>query len=226
MAKDRRPRKTKPQKSGDVGAPLLVVGRNTAAGRELQGFIDEIERVDGERKTLGEHRSAIFARAKPHDLQEAEQQLDMYLHALGMATDTPLFRAVGLMAVDLAAREQVIEALKQFVPRNGEITVTIGPVPVRLWRDATGEVRADDVTTPTARPAPVVTAERGRGKASAQAKAVLPDVDVKGAERLGREAFTENRSIIDNPFLWGDARREAWDGGWRGEGAPPETPAP
>jgi uncharacterized protein (UPF0335 family) len=206
----------------------LTIGRNTIAGQALSAYVERIEGVRADKKSLGELESAIVAEAKsqgfipaalrhvvklramkPQDRQEAEAIVDTYLHALGMATDTPLFRQVGLMSVDTASREEVIESLKKFVPDNGSITIDAGGGrPVKLTRDKTGEVSVKEVVET---PPPSMSS----APASPAAKAEPPNVDATGAEQLGRDAFTANQPIITNPFPFGDARRPRWDAGWR-----------
>jgi len=205
-----------------------TIGRNTVSGRQLQAFIDRIELLREQKKQLAEDEKLVFAEAKangfspacmrtvlkrraarPADIEEAQAQLDMYLHALGMATETPLFRAVGQMSVDLAARDEVIAAFKLLVPSDGEIIVKIGTQPVRLYRDANGEAQAEDVVEkpkPASRPASAMPQRPQRE---------FPDVDAAGARELGRKAFKENQPITANPFPFGDKRRPEWDGGWR-----------
>lgn len=206
-----------------------TVGRNTVSGKQLEGFVTRIERLRETKKEIGEQEKLVFAElkasgftpsrvrdvlkrraAKPADLEEAEAQLDMYLHALGMATETPLFRAVGQMQVDLAARDQVIEAFLQLVPTEGEIIVKIGAQPVRLFRDANGDAQAEDVVEkpqPTSRPA--------TSAAPSPTKRDVPAVDDAGAEALGEAAYRENSPITSNPFPWDDKRRARFDAGWR-----------
>lgn len=205
-----------------------TVGRNTVSGRQLLGFIERVERIREQKKQLGEDEKQVFAElsasgfdtkttrnvlrrrsARPADLEEAESMMDLYLHAIGMATETPLFRSVGNMSVDLAARDEVIEAFKQLVPMEGEIIVKIGKQPVRLWRDADGNAQAEDII------------EKPKA-ASAPAKAVperpkrdVPDVDTAGARALGAKAYKENSPITTNPFPWDDKRRAEFDAGWR-----------
>lgn len=205
------------------------VGRNTISGRQLLAFVERIERIREKKKQLGEDEKLVYAElkasgftparvrdvlkrraARPADLQEAQAQLDMYLHALGMATETPLFRAVGQMNVDLAAREEVISAFKLLVPTEGEIVVKIGAQPVRLYRDADGEAQAEDIVE---RPAP---ASKPASSASpARQKRDVPDVDAAGARALGEAAYRENQPITSNPFPWDDKRRAEFDAGWR-----------
>lgn len=207
-----------------------MTGRNTVSGRELTAFVDRIERIREQKKALGDDEKQVFAELKakgftpqrvrevlkirtqkPRDRQEAESELDMYLHALGMATDAPLFRAVGAMGVDLAVREQVIDAFKQLVPPNGEIIIKVGGSPVRLWREGEGDVSAEDYREP-----PKAAADGG-GEASLQPRrgVDIPDVDDAGAEALGREGYTANKPITANPFPFGDKRRPRWDAAWR-----------
>lgn len=205
-----------------------AIGRNTISGQKLQAFVERIERIRDQKKQLAEDEKLVFAElkadgftparvrdvlkrraAKPADIEEAEAQLDMYLHALGMATETPLFRAVGNMSVDLAARDEVIAAFKQLVPMEGEIIVKIGAQPVRLWRDKNGEAQAEDVIEkpkPASKPASAVPERPKRD---------VPDVDAAGAKELGRVAYKDNQPITANPFPWDDKRRAEFDAGWR-----------
>lgn len=219
------------------------VGQNTVSGKKLGDFVARIERIRSEKKVLGDDEKLVFAEAvsegftaarireilkiramKPHDRQEAEAELDMYLHALGMATEAPLFRAVGLMAVDAAAREQVIEALKQLVPPNGEIIVKIGPQPVRVWRDKDGAAHHADVEEPKAPPSSGAAASAvGPRRAAAEP----PDCTDAEAEELGAMAYENNEPITSNPFPFGDRRQAKFDNGWRkaagSDGMGPDT---
>jgi uncharacterized protein (UPF0335 family) len=207
---------------------VLNLGRNTAAGQALTAYVERIEAIRADKKLLGEHEAAIIADAKsqgflpaairhvvklrsmkPQARQEAEAIVDVYLHALGMASDTPLFRQVGLMSVDTAQREEVIEALKRFVPDNGSITVEAGGRPVRLTRDKNGDVTAKEVADTPPRPA------ANASPSPSSERPAPPDVDVDQAEALGRAAFEANSPIITNPFPFGDGRRPKWDLGWR-----------
>lgn len=219
--------------------PSVRTGRNTVSGQALLAYIERIELVRDEKKQLAEDEKLIFAElkaagfsparvrdvlkrraAKPADVEEAESELDMYLHAIGMRTEAPLFRAVGLMEVDLAARDQVIEAFKQLVPQNGEIIVKVGQQPVRLWRDATGAAQIEDYRErPTSTVPP--------GTVPSRQPRDVPDVDEEGAFELGQLAYRENQPITSNPFPWDDKRRRRFDAGWRdasgSDGMGPET---
>ncbi|MBN9435072.1 MAG: DUF2312 domain-containing protein [Bosea sp.] len=118
------------------------------AGEDLRRFIDRIEDRRAAKKEIAEEEKLIFAElkaagfsparvrdvlkiraTKPADYAEAEAMLDMYRSALGMLAETPLFRHVGLMSVDITARESVIEAFKALVPANGDITINMGAGP-------------------------------------------------------------------------------------------------
>ncbi|RAX42426.1 DUF2312 domain-containing protein [Rhizobium tropici] len=217
-----------------------ATGRNTVSGKMLQGFIERLERLAEEKKQITEDEKAVMAEmkaagfspkivrlvikrraAKPADLEELEAELDMYLNALGMTTEAPLFRAVGMMNVDLAAREQVIDAFLQLVPMEGEIIVKVGKQPVRLWRDAKGKAHAEDIEDA---PAPVVAP---RPTPAARPPREVPDVDEAGAFELGQAAYHANEPITSNPFAWDDKRRPKFDAGWReasgSDGMGPET---
>lgn len=212
----------------------MSVGQNTVAGDQLRSFVERIEHVMQEKKDLSADQAAIFAEAKaagftakviravikarsmkPHDRQEMEALFDLYMHALGMDDAPPLFRAAGLMNVDTAARDMVIEALKLLAPQSGDIVVRMGADPVRLWRDKDGEVHVESWSpveseqpgAPKARP----------GRAPKMPKGEVPDVDDAGAVELGRQYARDNRPVIDNPFPFGDKRRPRFDEGWRAE---------
>jgi uncharacterized protein (UPF0335 family) len=208
----------------------MMIGRNTIAGELLRGFVERMENLAAQKRQLGQDEGVVMAEAKskglvpaairfvikkrkmkPSERQEAESMEDLYLHAMGMATDTPLFRTVGLMRVDINAREQVIEAMKQFVPANGSITVEAGGAPVRLTRDKDGNVAVTEVIEKP------MTGEAGGKTKPAAPKRDVPDVDGDGAESLGRQAFKDDIPIVQNPFPFGDARRPRWDKGWRDE---------
>jgi len=78
------------------------------AGEQLRSFIERIERLEEERKTLAEDIKEVFAEAKGNgfdtkiireiikirrmdedDLDEQETLLDIYKRALGMLPDVP-----------------------------------------------------------------------------------------------------------------------------------------
>lgn len=218
-----------------------MIGRNTEAGSMLQSFIERIERLRAEKKDLASDESLVFAEAKgagfdvaairrrlrrrtmrPVDLQEADAIDDLYAAALGEKQESSLHRIVRQMNVDITAREEVIEALKLMVPENGSIIVEAGGKPLRLTRDERGEVTAREVVEPRSPPASDDSAPRSR----AVHREPPPEVDGDGAEALGREAFTANKPIVNNPFPFGDERRWRWDQGWQaasgsdGMGAP------
>lgn len=209
----------------------MSIGQNTKSGELLGSIIGRVEAIRAKKKELNDDEKFVFAEAttqgfkpktirkilsiraqKPHDRQEDEAELDMYMHAMGMAIDAPLFRAVGLMKVDIAARDQVIDAFKQLVPPGGEIIVKIGPQPVRVWRDKDGTAHNADVVE--SQP------EEKKGGAGAKmperpAPAPVPDVSPYGAEQLGAEAYDGNEPITANPFPFQHPNQKHWDKGWR-----------
>jgi uncharacterized protein (UPF0335 family) len=209
---------------------MNTIGKNTIAGELLRGFVERVENINEQMKSLGKDKAVVMAEAKqanlvpagityivkkrkmkPSERSEAEALEDMYLHAMGMEADVPLFRAIGLMRVDIASRESVIEAMKKFVPVNGSITVEAGGAPVRMTRDADGNISITEVIEK-----PVQQELPKTGKKSAP-KPEVPDVSPDVAESMGRQAFTDDEPIIANPFPYGDARRARWDQGWRDE---------
>jgi uncharacterized protein (UPF0335 family) len=132
------------------------------AGADLKSYIERIERLGVERRELGDAQKALFAEAKsrgfdpkamrkiikrrdadPGEIEEEETILENYMHALGMLTDVPLHRQVAVLAKDGLARDQVIEALQQLVPVNGEIIARVGGDPMRIWRDEAGAVKSE-----------------------------------------------------------------------------------
>lgn len=218
-----------------------AIGRNTVSGQMLIGYIERLERIAADKKQLSEDEKAVYAemsangfspkrtrdvlkirKQKPADRAEALAELDMYLHAIGMEAEAPLFRSVGLMNVDLAARDQVIAAFMQLVPQTGEIIVKIGDQPVRLYRDAEGVAHAEDYVEKASAPSTSRPSPAGRAPGRD-----VPAVDEAGAYDLGRQAFHENQPITSNPFPWDDKRRPRFDAGWRdasgSDGMGPET---
>lgn len=204
------------------------IGKNTLSGDQLRGFVERVEAIDQRKKELGADRAMVMAEArsqgfepkgiqhvvkirrmKPHDRAEADALADLYLHAMGLDQEPPLFRAMGLAAVDIHARESVTEALKKFVPAEGEIVIKIGKVAERLWRDKEGTVFCEPV-----KEAPAPTSPKTPARSD---KPPAPDVDDAGAIELGRQAARDNKPVIENPFPFGDSRRARFDEGWRAE---------
>jgi uncharacterized protein (UPF0335 family) len=137
------------------------------AGAELKSYIERIERLGVERRELGDEQKSLFAEAKskgfdpkamrkiikrrdkdPGEIAEEEAILVTYMHALGMLPDNPLHQQVAKLAKDGLAREQVIEALQQLIPPNGEVIASIGGDPMRLWRTEDGKVFAERYVPP------------------------------------------------------------------------------
>lgn len=211
---------------------MTAMGKNTIAGELLRGFVERVENINEQIKSLNQDKAVVMAEAKaanlvpagvsyivkkrkmkPSERAEAEALADMYMHAMGMAADNPLFRAVGLMKVDITSREAVIEAMKKFVPANGSITVDAGGAPVRLTRDKEGNISVTEVVEK-----PVSSEKPGKSSGKpVMPKADVPDVDDAGAQELGRTAFRKDVPIISNPFPFGDPRRASWDRAWRDE---------
>ena len=208
------------------------IGRNTLAGELLRGYVERVENINAQMEDLRKDKAVVMAEAKKENLQpvginyivkqrkmkpseraELDSLRDMYLHAMGMLADNPLFRMVGLMKVDITARDQIIEAMKKFVPATGSITIDAGGSPVRLTRDQDGNISVTEVIEK-----PVETGNPNVKKSTAKTPAAPPpNVDGEAAETLGRQAFRADTPIIGNPFPFGDPRRPRWDAGWRKE---------
>jgi uncharacterized protein (UPF0335 family) len=103
----------------------------------LKVYLERVERLEDERKSLGDDVRQVYAEAKaagfdakgirsmvkrrrqdPAILAEEDTILETYMHAVGMLPENPLAAAVSRMAVDTLARDQVIEALQAMVPVN------------------------------------------------------------------------------------------------------------
>jgi uncharacterized protein (UPF0335 family) len=210
---------------------MMMDGANTIRSEELRSFVERKERLRAEKKDLSEAEKVVMAEAKasgystryinavvklrqksPSERDEDDAMMEVYLSAMGMVRETPLFRHVAGMGVDLAAREKVIEALSLLVPEDGEITVKVGSgARMRLSRDKTG-VHVEEVreTPPAAAPpAPFASAARPGVE--------VPNCSPEQAFEIGRQARRDDAAIIANPFPWDDLRRRHWDEGWRTE---------
>jgi uncharacterized protein (UPF0335 family) len=87
----------------------MSAGSNSIAGDRLKSFIERIERLDVEKKEIADQIKEVFAEAKAEGFSVATMkdviklrkmevderqmrldQIDLYMHALGMLSDTPL----------------------------------------------------------------------------------------------------------------------------------------
>lgn len=207
-----------------------AIGKNTPNAERLRSFVDRIERLDAEKKAPTEDRKLIVAEAvaagfnmkqginpilrerkmKPHDRQDAIATRDIYMHAMGMDSEPPLFRQIAAFANDALAADKLVEAFKLLVPPGGEIILKIGGKPLRLWRDKDGEPKAEECLPPEV----VENVRKGHAFAR-QAPKDVPDVSAAEADAMGERAAKENVPVIENPFPFGDPRRAHFDEGWR-----------
>lgn len=204
----------------------MTIGKNTASGDKLRGYIERVEAIRAEKKDCAEREKLVWAEAKaegytpaimktivkrramkPGDLEEAESLLDMYQHALGMLPEPPLFRHVAMMDVDINARDQVIEAMSKFVPAKGHIIVDAGGKPVRLERGKDGAVKITDHEPLAPREPPAGPRKRK--------KTAPPNETPDEAESMGAKAYVDNQPIIANPFPPGSEQRARFDLGYR-----------
>ena len=166
---------------------------NSGAASELRAFIERVERLEEEKRTIADDIKSVYAEAKArgfdpkvmkrvvadrkmdrHEREEMEALVDLYRHALGMDGDTPLGEA---------ARKRMSAA----------------PEP------ASDPAARDD----RAPPAPV-----GEGLPA------MPAMDaavIEAARERGRQAARDGVPILSNPYLSDDPRRSAWDEGWCAE---------
>ena len=189
----------------------------TDAADELQSYITRIENLAEQRAALGDDQRALFAEAKakgfdpksmrriikrrqkePNEIAEWEAIDDTYLHALGMAKESPLHVQVAKLARDGLARDQVIDALQLLIPVNGEIIASVGGKPMRLWRSEDGESCAEEYVPPKAAP----TEKTGRAlKTKAAVLSIVPKDHVTAAadraERASREKRGEGELVDD-----------------------------
>ena len=181
---------------------------------QVKNFMERIERLEEERRDLADDIRSIYAEAKAagydtkalrkliqlrrkdaNERAEEEAILDTYMHAVGMATETPLFTAVGAMGTDTAARDQVIDAFKLLVPATGEVVIKMGGNPVRLWRDDKGQAHAEDYVEAESapkekpgkalkKPATVLTmVPGGKGPSADEIKRIADDAEARSREK-------------------------------------------
>lgn len=210
---------------------------NTVSGEKLRSYVERIERVREDKKAIADDKKLIFAEAKsdgfdpkyirailklrgvpPSERQENEAMIEMYSAALGMSSETPLFRHIQGMSRDSMAQEAVVNALKLLAPEDGEITIRVGRgARVRIWRDRDG-AHAEEVIE---RSAPAMEPQNKRpsrpSRADAAKRADVPDCTLDEARQMGRQARKDDEPVIANPFPWDDKRRRFWDEGWRQE---------
>lgn len=201
---------------------------NKVSGETLRGFVERLEVIDTQKKELAADRAVIMAEVKaagfdtkivgfvlkaraatPSELQEDRALKDVYLSALGLAPEPPLFRAMGMLDVDPAVRESAIDAWKRMVEPGGSVTITPKEgKPFTISRSIDGEVTVADLVERKIETGP-------KPAKPPKVKADVPDVDADRAEALGEEAAKADQAVIANPFPFGDARRARWDAGWR-----------
>lgn len=203
-------------------------GQNKPSSEYLNDLFERVEKIRQRKKDCGTEEGAVFAEAKakgydvatlkrllklramkPSDRDDQDALTDIYMDVTGMARQPSLFRAAGLMTVDVAAREQVLDAFRNFVPDKGDVIIRFEGAPVRLWRNANGDVQIEDWKEPSG-------FEPSTGGLKSRPPAQpIPDVDDAGARQLGEQAFRDDRPVTSNPFPANDGRRREWDRGWR-----------
>lgn len=203
---------------------------NRLKASELRGYVERLERLKAEKKTISDDEKVVMAEAKaagytpaairyvikerektPAEREETDALRDLYMDAMGMGAG-PLFRALSHFGDDALSRDALVERMKPVVPEGGEIIVKVGGKPVRIFREKGGEAQVEDHVE---RPAPAA----GNAGAAAPPRNVwrhdVPDCTVGEAEEFGGDAYRQNMRVIDNPFPPDDKRRMRWDLGWR-----------
>lgn len=203
--------------------------RNTLDSKKLLGFVERIERlgtqiaelkadikvVKSEAEREGYKGAglalAVKVRAqKPSAFREAEDLRGLYLHAIGMAAEPPLFKMMESMVSDQMGRDAVIERMKELVPAGAQIVVHMDGPPIRLFRDKEGRAHAEEVREDN---------KQSSGAPSPLPERPKPDVPVctaAEAEELGAADYRADKPITANPFPFGDKRQARWEKGWRG----------
>lgn len=208
-----------------------VVGQNTPASEKVMGYVAEVERIEAQVKELNDIKTAIYARAKsegfsppgiryvvkmrkkkPQVREEEETTRDVYMHAAGMASEPPIYRQIAALTKDSVAGDSLLDAMKQLVPQNGEIICTIAGKQMRLWRDKDGQPQSAEYVAVN-----IGATVQTRSTLPASKPREVPSCTADEAEELGRQAYRDNKPIIENPFPFGDARVPRWDRGWRME---------
>lgn len=218
--------------SGAKPKNVQAPGSNLVSGEELRTIFERIEKVRHDKAKLGDLEKEIFAEMKsrgydaavvrhilkrrtlkPDDVAEFDSITELYMAAIGMLNEPPLFRHLTGFGVDPAVKESVVSALKMIAPIDGDITIKAGPGPrLRITRTKEG-VKVEEVDDAPWAKAP------GAGEAvpGKPPLAAVPDVNDDGAFLLGKAARKENIPVVQNPFPFGDQRRRHWDEGWREE---------
>jgi uncharacterized protein (UPF0335 family) len=184
-----------------------AIGKNTPSAALLRSFIERLERLDEQKKALGDDRKAVMAeakssgydapaitrllkrrKAKPHDVAEADTLDDLYRHSIGMDAEPPLFRQLAAISKQTVAGEKLLEAFKLLVPPNEEVIITVGGKKIRIWRDKDGEPQSEDYVPPEA-------------KQQAHSKSTLPPARVRKCRtalpmKRKRSAMMLRRPII------------------------------
>lgn len=220
----------------------MSLGHNTVAGQKLLQFIERIERLKAEQKSIGDDIKVVRAEAeasgfstkginlalkaramKPSKFREEEDVRDLYLHAIGIGAPPPLFRHVEALGNDALGKSQFVELMKDVVPLGASVIIDIDGAPMRLFRDAEGNARSEEVKRPTHDSRD----DAPSASLPARQSVEVPDCSPEQAEVMGGAAYLDDKPITANPFPFGDKRQPRWDAGWRkrsgSDGMGPDT---
>lgn len=125
----------------------------------LMHYVERLERLAAEKGEIADQEKVVMAEAKAEgftpkyvraviklrklsrdEIEDDEAMTSVYKSAAGLDDEAPLFRRVGGLGVDAAARDEVIEALKLLAPPKGEFRLYVpGAQEIRIYRDRKGE---------------------------------------------------------------------------------------
>ena len=147
----------------------MTIGKNTLDGERLLEFVNRIETIQEEIKGLKLDVTAVYNEAKAagfsnkpirsvikaramsqSDFQDQEDLRDLYLHAVGLAVDLPLFRHLDGLAGDKLGRGKLISGLEAMLPKGAAMTLQLGDTAIRIWRDDKGG-HHEEYTPPAAK---------------------------------------------------------------------------
>lgn len=179
---------------------------------QLKSFLERVERLEAERKDLGDDIRAAYAEAKSMgfdpkairaivkrrrkeaaEVAEEEAIFETYMQAIGMTLENPLSSAVAAMSHDAMARDEVIDVFKKLVPMHGEIIANVGGAPLRIWRGEDDIARAEEYVAPAAKPIEKI--GRHAKPHSATVLSIVPTDSVKAAADAA-----EARSKVPKPI--------------------------
>lgn len=192
------------------------IGHNTAAGKQLRALVERIEYLNEEIAKQMAGRNEVFLEAK----------------SLGFCTKT-IKQIIKLRQMTEPERQEAEALLELYKGALGMLNGTpLGDFARKRMMETpphdpeTGEILEEKPEQQPTKP----------DLAAEEAAPEPPKETVDQARETGRAAAREGKTVIENPYPAGDAKRAAWDEGWceeqgsDGMGIPPawrrSTPKP